>query len=48
MTLVVKSVRFRITVKPPYKDTGYKDILTYKDTFLGPAGINFTVLHTSL
>ena len=28
--------------------TGYKDILTYEDTFLGPAGINFAVLHTSL
>ena len=37
-----------VTVKPRYKDTGYKDILTYKDTFLGPAGINFAVLHTSL
>jgi hypothetical protein len=29
------------------EDAGYKDNLTYKDNFLGPAGINFALLHRS-
>jgi hypothetical protein len=36
------------TVKPLYKDTGYKDNLADKDIFLGPAGISFVALHISL
>jgi hypothetical protein len=36
------------TVKTRYKDTRDKDILVFKDTSAGPAGINFAVFHTSL